>query len=94
MNQYYIYILSNKSKTLYTGITNNLERRIFEHKSKKIKGFTSKYNITLLVYYEITNDVKSAIAREKQIKGWVRKKKIDLIESMNPEWNDLSGDWE
>ncbi len=94
MNQYYIYILSNKSKTLYTGITNNLERRVFEHKSKKIKGFTSKYNITLLVYYEITNDVKSAIAREKQIKGWVRKKKIDLIESMNPEWNDLSGDWE
>ncbi|MEJ2616306.1 MAG: GIY-YIG nuclease family protein [Ignavibacteriaceae bacterium] len=94
MNQYYVYILSNKSKTLYTGITNNLQRRVFEHKSKKIKGFTSRYNITVLVYYEITNDVKSAIAREKQIKGWVRKKKIALIESMNPEWRDLSEGWQ
>ena len=92
MNQYYVYILSNKSKTLYTGITNNLQRRVFEHKSKKIKGFTSRYNITRLVYYETTIDVKSAIAREKQIKGWVRKKKIALIESMNPEWRDLSED--
>ena len=94
MNQYYVYIMSNKSKTIYTGITNNLHRRVFEHKSKKIKGFTSRYNITKLVYYEITNEVKTAIAREKQIKGWIRKKKIDLIESMNPEWNDLSEDWE
>ena len=94
MNQYYVYILSNKSKTLYTGITNNLHRRVFEHKSKKIKGFTSRYNITKLIYYEITNEVKTAIAREKQIKGWIRKKKINLIESMNPEWNDLSEEWE
>ena len=94
MNQYYVYILSNKSKTLYTGITNNLQRRVFEHKSKKIKGFTSRYNITRLVYYETTIDVKSAIAREKQIKGWVRKKKIALIESMNPEWRDLSEGWQ
>ena len=94
MNQYYVYIMSNKLKTIYTGITNNLHRRVFEHKSKKIKGFTSRYNITKLVYYEITNEVKTAIAREKQIKGWIRKKKINLIESMNPEWNDLSEDWE
>ena len=94
MNQYYVYIMSNKSKTIYTGITNNLHRRVFEHKSKKIKGFTSRYNITKLVYYEITNEVKTAIAREKQIKGWIRKKKINLIESMNPEWNDLSEGWE
>ncbi len=90
MKQYYIYILSSKSKTLYTGMTDNLLRRTFEHKSKKIKGFTSRYNITGLVYYEITNDAKSAIAREKQIKGWIRKKKIALIESMNPEWKDLT----
>ena len=90
MNQYYVYIMSNKSKTIYTGITNNLHRRVFEHKSKKIKGFTSKYNITLLVYYEITNDVKSAIAREKQIKSGSRRKKIEIIEGMNKEWRDLS----
>ena len=94
MNQYYVYIMSNKSKTIYTGITNNLHRRVFEHKSKKINGFTSRYNITKLVYYEITNEVKTAIAREKQIKGWIRRKKMDLIKSMNPEWNDLSEDWE
>ena len=94
MNQYYVYIMSNKSKTIYTGITNNLHRRVFEHKSKKINGFTSRYNITKLVYYEITNEVKTAIAREKQIKGWIRKKKINLIESRNPEWNDLSEEWE
>ncbi len=86
--------MTNKSKTLYTGVTNDLQRRVYEHKQKLIKGFTSKYNITKLVYYEEYNDIKDAIRREKQIKGWSRKKKIELIESVNPEWNNLSEDWE
>jgi putative endonuclease len=94
MYQYYIYIMSNKSKTLYTGVTNNIQRRVFEHKNKKAKGFTAKYNITKLMYFEITTDIKSAISREKEIKGWTRRKKIELIESINPNWNDLSENWE
>ena len=93
MNNYYVYIMSNKSKTLYTGMTNNLQRRVYEHKNKLIKGFTSKYNITKLVHFEETNDVNSALNREKQIKGWLRKKKIELIELTNPEWKDLSNNW-
>jgi putative endonuclease len=93
MKTYYVYIMTNKSKTLYTGVTNNLERRVYEHKNKLIPGYTSKYNITKLVYYEETNDVQVALAREKQIKGWLRSKKITLIESGNPEWKDLSLDW-
>ena len=91
--QYYVYIMTNKSKTLYTGVTNDLQRRVFEHKNKLIGGFTKKYNITKLVWYQVTNELTSAIAREKQIKGWLRKKKIALIESMNPEWKDLSEEW-
>lgn len=94
MNQYYVYIMTNKSKTLYTGVTNNLKRRVFEHKNKLLPGFTAKYNITKLVYYEIFNDINQAITREKQIKGWLRQKKIDLIESLNSEWNDLSEGWD
>jgi len=90
MKQYYVYILTNKSGTIYTGVTNNLERRMYEHKNKLIEGFTRKYNLTKLVYYEMTEDVRSAITREKQIKGWLRSKKISLIESVNPEWKDLS----
>ena len=90
MKRYYIYIMTNKSKTLYIGVTDNLERRVYEHKNKLIEGFTKKYNITKLVYYETTNDVRSAIEREKQIKGWLRKKKIALIEVVNPKWADLS----
>lgn len=90
MKQYYVYILANKSRTLYTGVTNNLVRRIYEHKNKTVPGFTSKYNLTRLVYFEETADIKEAIYREKQIKGWLRKKKIALIESVNPEWKDLS----
>jgi putative endonuclease len=82
--------MTNNSKTLYTGVTNDLERRIFEHKQKMVKGFTKKYNITKLVYYEETCDIDSAIEREKQIKGWLRSKKIGLIESINPEWDDLA----
>ncbi len=82
--------MTNKSKTLYTGVTSNLQRRVYEHKNKLVEGFTRKYNITKLIYFETTNNVESAIAREKQIKGWLRSKKIALIESMNPEWKDLS----
>ena len=93
LKQYYVYILANKGKMLYTGVTNNLERRIFEHKNHLIPGYTKKYDITRLVYFEETNDVTSAIAREKQIKGWLRIKKISLIESMNPDWRDLSENW-
>ena len=91
--EYYVYIMTNKSKTLYTGVTSNLMRRVQEHKEKLIEGFTSKYNIHILVYYESTSSVYAALAREKQIKGWLRAKKIALINSMNPEWKDLSEEW-
>lgn len=93
MSEYYVYIMTNKSRTLYTGITNNLRKRVFEHKNKSIKGFTSKYNIAILVFYEYSMDVNAAIRKEKQIKGWKRQKKIDLIQSQNPNWNDLSDGW-
>ena len=93
MNEYYVYIMANRSRTLYTGVTNNLERRVYEHKHKLVEGFTKKYNITRLVYYEQTSDIKAAIAREKQIKGWLRSKKVSLIESLNPNWSDLSVEW-
>jgi putative endonuclease len=91
--QFYVYILTNGSRMLYTGMTNNLLRRMDEHKRKWVKGFASKYNLTLLAYYETANNPRSAIAREKQIKGWLRKKKIALIESLNPRWEDLSAGW-
>lgn len=94
MQQYYVYIMTNNSRTLYTGVTNNLERRVFEHKNHSIKGFTAKYKIAKLVYFEETNDVLAAIEREKQIKGWLRCKKIALIESINPSWQDLSAEWD
>ena len=87
---YYVYILTNKyNKVLYVGITNDLIRRTYEHKSNLVEGFTSKYNVHKLVYYDLTSDVMSAITREKQVKGWTRNKKIKLIESMNPGWKDL-----
>jgi putative endonuclease len=91
--QYYVYIMTNQSGTLYTGVTNNVMRRVYEHKQKIVKGFTQKYNITKLVFYEMTESIESAINREKQIKGWVRKKKIRLIEEENPYWEDLSEGW-
>jgi putative endonuclease len=91
--EYYVYIMTNKSKTLYTGVTSNLMRRVHEHKNKLIRGFTSKYNIHILVYYEATSNVHGALAREKQIKRWLRVKKIALINSINPEWKDLSAEW-
>ncbi|MEQ9620339.1 GIY-YIG nuclease family protein [Coleofasciculus chthonoplastes] len=93
MNTYYVYIMTNRSKTLYTGVTNDLYRRVYEHKQKLIPGFTQKYNINRLVYYQETSDVRESITREKQIKGWLRAKKIALIESINPQWRDLSADW-
>jgi putative endonuclease len=88
--QYYVYILTNKSnEVFYIGVTNNLIRRMYEHKNKLIEGFTKKYNTTKLVYYEITNDVRAAIRREKQLKNWHREWKINLINQFNPGWNDL-----
>jgi len=94
MKHYYVYIMTNRSQTLYTGVTNNLKRRMYEHKHHLVAGFTSKYQITRLVYFEETFDVYAAIAREKEIKGWLREKKIALIESMNPDWRDLSEEWQ
>lgn len=93
MKQYYVYMMSSKTRTLYVGVTNNLQRRVYEHKQKLIPGFTSTYNLTWLVYYAETNDIREAIAREKQIKGWSRAKKVMPIEEMNPEWEDLAATW-
>ena len=90
---YYVYILASRSRTLYTGVTNNLMRRVLEHKRKLVPGFTSRYRLERLVYYETWGDIRAAIQREKQIKGWLRTKKIALIQSMNPVWRDLSEDW-
>ena len=85
--------MTNNYATLYTGVTNDLQRRVWEHKQMMVPGFAQRYNITRLVYYEETNDVGAAIAREKEIKGWVRAKKVALIESVNPNWQDLSAGW-
>jgi putative endonuclease len=86
---HYVYVLTNHSRTLYIGVTNNLERRLQEHGEKKVPGFTADYLIDRLVYYEQFGDVRDAIAREKQLKGWRREKKIALIEKRNPYWEDL-----
>ena len=87
---YYVYIITNKINTVvYIGVTGNLERRMYEHKHKLLDGFSARYNLYKLVYFEETNDVYSAIAREKELKGWTRKKKNALIESINPKWLDL-----
>lgn len=91
--EYYIYIMTNASRTLYVGVTNNLERRVYEHKQKLVDGFTSRYNLTWLVYFASSPDVREAIAREKQNKAWSRAKKSALITEFNPEWRDLSLDW-
>ncbi len=88
--QFYVYIMTNKHNTVfYTGVTNDLKRRIYEHKNKLVKGFTMKYNISKLVYYEVFEDAYNAISREKQLKAGSRKKKLDLINSVNKEWKDL-----
>ena len=91
---YYVYIMSSKSKVIYTGVTSNLLGRVYQHKNGFIKGFTKRYNVHRLVYFAETNDVMEAICREKKIKGWLRCKKIALIESKNPEWKDLAEDWD
>ena len=93
MRSYYVYLLTNKSGTLYVGVSNDLERRVYEHKHGLLRGFTTKYRLDRLVYYEETSDVSSAIEREKQIKGWVRRKKFELIQSVNPQWTDLAEEW-
>ena len=94
-HHYYVYLLTNwNNKVMYVGMTNNLERRLFEHKTKIVDGFTKKYNVNKLVYFEETSDVHVAIAREKEIKKWRREKKNNLVISMNPEWKDLSDSWQ
>lgn len=93
MNEYYIYMLASDTGTLYTGFTSNLLKRVYEHKIEKFDGFSKKYNCKKLVYYEITNDVNSAINREKQLKKWNRQKKENLIKISNPKWLDLSLNW-
>jgi putative endonuclease len=89
----YVYIMTNRSKTLYTGVTSNIEKRMWQHKNHEMEGFTSKYNIDRLVYYEQYSDIRSAIDREKKIKNMHRIDKMKLIVGMNPEWTDLSAEW-
>jgi putative endonuclease len=88
--QFFVYIISSRSKALYIGVTNNLERRVQEHKSGVTPGFAARYHIASLIYFEEFQDVRDAIAREKQLKAWRREKKVKLIETMNPEWRDLA----
>ena len=90
---YWAYIMASRSRVLYTGVTNDLTRRVNEHKQSLIAGFTRRYRITRLVYFEEHGDIRDAIAREKQIKGWVRSRKIQLIEERNPTWDDLAEGW-
>ena len=92
--QYYVYFLTNwNNRVLYVGVTNNLERRLYEHKHELIDGFTKRYHVHKLVYFETTTDVRAAIAREKQFKRWTRAEKNKLISAANPDWRDLSEDW-
>jgi putative endonuclease len=93
MRDYYVYVMASRSRTLYTGVTNNLERRVAQHKLKLLPGFTTRYRINRLVYFEHHGDIRAAIQREKQIKGWTREKKLALIKVMNPGWCDLSEAW-
>ena len=93
--QYYVYILTNKNnRVMYIGVTNDLERRLYEHKQELVDGFTKRYHVHKLVYYEQSSDVRLAIQREKELKGWLRRKKNALVETMNPDWHDLSQDWQ
>jgi putative endonuclease len=92
-HRYATYILASRSHQFYVGVTNNLERRMRQHREHVFAGFTARYNIDRLVWYQIFGDIRDAIAREKQLKGWRREKKIQLIESENPTWQDLSEDW-
>ena len=91
--RYYVYLMASLSRTLYVGVTNDLRRRVYEHKAKLVAGFTRKYNVTRLVHFEATSDVRAALEREKEVKAWRREKKVALIEAGNPEWRDLSEEW-
>jgi putative endonuclease len=93
MKLYFVYIMASKTRRLYTGVTNDLQKRVYEHKNKMVEGFSFRYNINRLVYYEESRDINAAIAREKQIKGWLRNKKLALVDSANPQWSDLTRDW-
>ncbi|MGB2808384.1 MAG: GIY-YIG nuclease family protein [Sedimentisphaerales bacterium] len=93
MKTFYVYIMASESGTLYAGLTSNIKKRFYEHKNHLINGFTDKYNIDRLLYVETIQDSASAINREKQIKSWRREKKVTLIDSINPQWKDLSEDW-
>ncbi len=93
MKTFYVYIMGSKSETLYVGLTSDIKKRVYEHKNHLIPGFTDKYNIDRLLYIETMSEPTSAINREKQFKAWRREKKVELIDSLNPEWNDLSQDW-
>jgi putative endonuclease len=88
-----VYILASRSRRLYVGVTSNLEKRLYQHRSKFVEGFSERYNINRLVYFEQFTDAINAITREKQVKGWIRQKKVALIEKTNPTWEDLSNDW-
>jgi putative endonuclease len=90
---YFVYILSSRSRVLYVGVTSDLAKRVWQHRNHVFAGFSAQYNVTRLVHFEQTSEVREAIAREKEIKGWRREKKVALIESMNPHWNDLSEGW-
>jgi putative endonuclease len=90
---YYVYIVASRSRALYTGVTGQIEVRVLQHRNKAFEGFSADYNCNRLVWYECYGDVRRAIGREKQIKGWARSKKLALIEKMNPTWVDLSEDW-
>jgi putative endonuclease len=92
-HRYAVYIMASRSHTFYVGVTNNIERRVREHKEHEQEGFTARYHIDRLVWYQVFGDVHAAIAREKQLKRWRREKKIHLIESKNPTWRDLSAEW-
>ena len=92
--RYFVYIMANASKRVYTSMTNSLRRRVREHKLTLTPGFAAKYNITRLVYFESFEDVRNAIEREKQIKAWIRAKRLALVESTNPKWDDLSREWD
>ncbi|SRR6266508_1621855 len=93
MRVFYVYIMASRSRVLYTGVTNDIARRVYEHKRSLIAGFTSRYRITRLVHFEEFGDIRDAIAREKEIKGWVRARKIQLIEERNPTWEDRAERW-
>ena len=92
MRQFYVYILASRSRRLYIGVTNDLRRRVFEHRLS-CNGFTARYHITRLVHFEVTSNAMAAMEREKQLKGWIRRRKISLIETANPGWLDIATDW-